>query len=213
MDNNYPSDGQLDVFINNARKRLYYLLVDRFEDYFETTVAVNIVSGTSDYALPADFHKALEVDILLDGSTTDYVSIRRYTTADRNRLNINRIWSLSSPRHLRYSIKGDNLRFVPTPSSTETGRLRYAAKPAALSGPTDAISKYEEPWDEYIELGAAVAALQREESDTTLLVQLMAKMERDIKSAAARRDAAEPGRVSDTRGLSHGWDGDFYCDV
>jgi hypothetical protein len=54
-------------------------------------------------------------------------------------------------------------------------------------------------WTEYIIIDAAIKALQKEESDVTILAaQKMSMLDR-IEAAAENRDAGEPDTLSDTR--------------
>ncbi len=59
-------------------------------------------------------------------------------------------------------------------------------------------------WLEYVVTDAAIKMLQKEESDTTLLLAQKGALIRRIESAAENRDAGSPARVSDTQ-LGGGW--------
>lgn len=52
-------------------------------------------------------------------------------------------------------------------------------------------------WEEYLVVDAAIKALQKEESDVSVLLAQKALLQRRIESAATNRDAAEPARVVD----------------
>ena len=61
-------------------------------------------------------------------------------------------------------------------------------------------------WQEYVIVRAAKYALDKEESDTTILTQEIAFLKARIEETASNRDAGQPDRISDTRsGNGNGW--------
>ena len=65
-------------------------------------------------------------------------------------------------------------------------------------------------FDEYVIVDAAIKAMQKEESDVSVLMAQKEALKRRIEAAAANRDAGEPESVSDIRGLNGGnWGGPF----
>lgn len=60
-------------------------------------------------------------------------------------------------------------------------------------------------WEEYVTIDAAIKALRKEESDTSILMAEKAAMMKRILDSAPNRDAGQPDFISNTRNASGGW--------
>jgi hypothetical protein len=188
-------------FIDKAYKKLYDLLVSKFEDWFTgDPLAFTVASGQSTYTLPEDFYKLRGVDRDLGGG--EYLEIMATNLMHRNRR------SLSSLRNglytrVQYILIGNKLRFVPADLAPGSYQLWYVPLAQTLTDEADTIDGVN-GWEEYIELSAAKLALMKEESDTTQIQLELDRLERRIEEMAQNRDLGATSRVLDVTADNHG---------
>ena len=112
---------------------------------------------------------------------------------------------------MRYRLMGSQIEFVPTPSAGQTIRIWYIPRLVELLQDTDMVDGVS-GWTEYIITDAAIKALQKEESDVSVLAaQKMALIKR-IEESAMNRDVGQPDTITDIRrngawGGGYGWNG------
>lgn len=199
----YVTNAALFTEINQSALELVDKLVSAGStDYFESTNTQNIISGTSNYSLPADFYKMLGVDILTDNNT--YVNVQRYSFGDRNRYNNDPISAVERQR-IRYSIRGSNLILVPTPQWTEPNGLRmlYVSSThgfdTANATPTNVNSTFDGilGWEDWIVYDCLIKFIGgKEEGDASQWAQLQAKLNARIEEMKIR-DRGDPDYIRD----------------
>jgi hypothetical protein len=105
---------------------------------------------------------------------------------------------------MRYRLNGNNLWLTPIPTAGQLMQLWYVPSMTQLAADNDTLST-PSGWDEYVIIDAAIKCLQKEESDTSVLMnQKMAIIQR-IEAAAENRDAGNPQTVCDTQWSDYGW--------
>lgn len=180
---------------------LYDLLVTLYEDYFvKGPVALTTVAGQSQVTLPIDFYKLQGVDLGIDPNGQAWVSVKKFNFEARNRYVFPQL--TTSPLgafDLRYRLVGNTLMFIPAPGGGQFLRLWYTPRLVEPLQDTDMLDGVS-GWIEYVITDAAIKALQKEESDVSILaMQKMALIKR-IEETAMNRDESEPDTISDTRG-------------
>lgn len=172
-DDVYISESRLDNWINMSYRHIYNKVINLSEDYFLTSTTFSTSNNVSNYTLP-----------------TDMLQLRRVETTNGGTELNSEVWpqDLNDVRENvypeRYMFEGDELRFIPKPTGSETIRLQYIPKLTALSASTDTPVI---PGDNH-EVIAYFAAMQikiKEESDASgirvmyneLLDQLVNTME------------------------------------
>lgn len=197
----FVSDSEWLAWINGAAKELYGILVQKYgDDYFVQLPPYEFTTdGVSDhYALPADFFKLLGVDLVFSSSPGDCATLKPYNLADRN---INAVQNVlgqyGQKTNLRYRVMGNRIAFSPRASAGQTIRLLYIPRVTELVLDTDVLDGVC-GWEDYVTTDAAIKALAKEESDTTVKERERAGMLSRIESEAANRDAGHPQTVSDT---------------
>ena len=191
-------------FINKGYKRLYDLLVSKFEDYYVgDPTAFTVVSGASSYSLPADFYKLRGVDRDIGGG--EYVEIFPFNFVDRNRKRLaTRFRSIET--RVRYRIVGNKLIFTPADLAPGSYQLWYVPRATDLTQDSDTVDGVN-GWEEYIELDAAIKALIKEESDPSALMAERAKIEERIETMAANRDVGQSHVIADVS--NYNWYEDY----
>ncbi len=192
----FVTDAEFNQMLSDSWTELYDLLTTAYEDYYSASTSITLVGGTDTYSLPADFYKLLGVDLVLGSQT---FSLKRFNWADRNlyRQNVLTASSLGIT-DLRYQLRGGSIVFIPIPAGTGSATLWYIQAPSSLVNDTDTIDG-QSGWDEYVVTDAAIKALQKEESDVSVLMAQKESLKRRILGAAKNRDAGSPRTISDVR--------------
>ncbi len=201
----FVSDAEVVDYINVAMAEIHDLLVTKYEDYYVKDSSESPKSG--DYALPADnpgtlpadFYKALGVDLVSGGLT---YRLKRYSFQDRNMYN--------SPGAVaariadtRYTIQGNKIKFIPNPTTSGTAKLYYVPEAQQFSSGATSVtiatvaSAVATGYEEYVVVDAAIKCLLKEESDTQPHMVYKEQLRKRIESAAGNRDAGESYKISD----------------
>lgn len=203
-------------YINQSYFELYDLLVDSYEDYYVTGPTVLTTTGSNLITLPNDFYKLMGVDGS-PGSSNAFVTLKKFNFIARNRYIYpqlpNTLLGIFNPQ---YRLVGNSLMLIPTPQSGQSIQIWYIPKLTQLLQDTD-ILKGISGWSEYVICDAAIKALQKEESDVSILMSQKIALIKRIEESSMNRDAGQPDTISDTRSYSDrwggygglGWDGQF----
>lgn len=213
VNSNFVTIPEWNTYINQSYFELYDLLVTLYEDFFLASPYTITTDGTnSSFALPSAFYKLMGVDLGLAGGTGGYVTLKKFDFIARNRYVYPNITStFLGVFNLAYRLMGNNLMFIPTPQAGQYLRVWYIPKLTQLLQDTDILTGVS-GWSEYVIVDAAIKAMQKEESDTSVLMAQKAALLKRIEDSAMNRDAGQPDTISDTRGMigygsGGGWDG------
>lgn len=195
----FISDSELVSYINASVAELYDLLVSKYgEDYFVASpYSITTTNNQDTYALPSNLYKLLGVDLQLDTSG-NWVSLKRFEFAERN---IPQIWDVKFVDFIRYRLFGSNIKFSPVPQSAQSLRLWYIPLPTALANDSDTLDGFN-GYEEYVVIDTAIKMLNKEESDSTLLMAEKAAMKLRIEQMAEGRDAGQPSKIQDITSMS-----------
>lgn len=193
----FVTDSEITAMVNSSYAELYDLITQTAEDYFTTSLSFTLSSSDAGvYTLPGSFYKLRGVDFLLGGS---YITLYPYDWIARND-DVgpgNQVLS----QEFAYKIMGTTLRFVPEDLAVGTFRLWYIPAYTPLSSGSDVISTQitKQNWEEYLVLDVAKKILDKEESNTSTLLQDKEILRRRITEFASGRDIDQPMRVSYSR--------------
>lgn len=232
VNSNFVTKSEWDSYINQSMFELYDILVTEFEDYYICPIPPQFTVNGSQFLYPLPdgattfnngidlsqpsfiappFYKLLGVDLALNNATNGYVTLNKYNFINRNQFVYpNTASTIYGVFNLQYRVLGNNLQFIPTPSSGQQIRLWYIPRLQELLLDTDITTVGISGWAEYIIVKAAYYALTKEESDTSSLVMQLTALTDRITSTAANRDAGSPDTISDSRGgKSNGYGNGF----
>lgn len=227
VNSEFVTTAEWNSYINLAYFELYDLLITNYEDYFVAPFASFSCDGSTFlYPLPngvlsfnnnsgtpfvaQSFYKLLGVDLALNNAQNGYVTINRFNLIDRNRFVYpNTASTIYGVFNLQYRPMGNNIEFIPTPSSGQVIRLLYIPRLTQLLQDTDTTITGISGWFQYIIVRAAKYALDKEESDTSKLDSELLFLKKRIEETAMNRDAGQADRISDTRqgGYNDGFGG------
>lgn len=224
VNSNFVTDPEWNTYINQSAFELYDLLTTLYEDYNVAQPAIFLsVGANAQYPLPdgqlsfldetgtpfvaRPFYKILGLDCGLASTSNAWVTLHKFDFISRNRYVFPNITSTYlGVFNLRYRVLGNNLMFIPTPAGNQYFRLWYVPRMQEMLRDTDVLDGVS-GWTEYVIIDAAIKALQKEESDVTVLaLQKQAIIDR-INSTAMNRDAGQPDTISDTRSWGERWGG------
>lgn len=196
-------------YINQAMFELYDLLVTVYEDYFlATPLEITVNGNNNSYDLPDGvnysgapaFYKIMGVDLALNTQPNGWVTVDKYNFLDRNRFVYpNTASTLYGVFNVQYRIMGNKITLIPTPSAGQKFRIHYVPRLKSLLKDTDFTTIGVSGWLEYVIVRAAKYALDKEESDSSVLTQELLFLKQRIEEAASNRDAGRPDRITDTR--------------
>lgn len=128
------STPEWNLYISQSYKELYDMLVSAYgNDYFVATPYQFSTGTGAYYSLPSDFYKLLGVDLQYSGSPTGWISLRRFELIERNKyLYPNTATNYSGYTNLRYRLSGNQIEFIPLPSSGQLMQLLYIPEPTSL---------------------------------------------------------------------------------
>jgi hypothetical protein len=195
----FVSDSEFNSYINQSYFELYDLLITEYEDWFLKTPFQFQTTSASQYTLPSDFYKLIGVDAGLSMSNQQWITLPKFDFIDRNQYLYPQINStLLGLGNFRYRLMGNTLFFIPIPTSGQFIQVWYVPKLTQLLQDTD-ICVGVSGWTEYIICDAAMKALQKEESDVSVLMAEKMALIKRIEESAMDRDIGSPDTVSDTR--------------
>lgn len=225
VNGNFVSMPEWNKFINLAADELYDIITTVYEDYqmfqpvyFTTNgssstypmpdgVTVFKDANNNDIVAPPIF-KLSGVDLGLNNAPNGFVTVSKYNFIDRNRYVFpNTASTIYGVFGLQYRFLGNNIRFIPQPSSSQPIGLWYIPRRAQLLQDTD-ISEGYNGWIRYVIVRAAKYALDKEESDTSKLDSELLYLKERIEGAAPNRDEGQGDTISDARSANgYGPDG------
>jgi hypothetical protein len=220
VNSNFVTKTEWNSYINQSAFELYDLLITTYEDYYLATPFIFATNGSDSYPLPdgisvvdvnnavgAPFYKLYGVDLGLASTSDAWVTLKKYDQISRNRFVFPQLTSTYlGVFNLRYRLMGNSLWFIPTPSAGQYIRVWYFPRMTTLLADNDILDSVS-GWSEYIIVDAAIKALQKEESDVSVLMQQKMMLIKRIEESAMNRDAGQPDSISDSRSRSEAWGG------
>jgi len=206
QNSNFIQDSELIKYINNAALKYWNLINELEQDYNYKEYIFTLQNSTTDYPLPADFLYLRGVDINLNGistnpATDNWSSIDRFMLSERNTYRGYGIVRYTGRNFLKYDIIGQQIRFIPIPTGSQSCRLIYTPVVPDLVATTDTIDGIN-GFEDYIAMKAAERMLAKEESDTTWIENEIMEFEAKLKRDTDRRNRDRGDRVSDINTLN-----------
>lgn len=177
----FVTDTEALRYLTSAYRKLVDLII---EAGGQDLIAVSATPTAPSYTLPADYYRAISLDIYLNGA---YSPLTRFNWRER--------FKYVNTEFPAWRIINNALVFYPT-DATPTVTLWYVQDVTALSSTSATLNVYN-GWDDYLIADIAAAMLEKEERDPS--VQWRRRDEAQTRIERAARDQA-PGS-SDTVAL------------
>lgn len=223
VNSNFITTAEWNSYINQSMTELYDLLITSFNDYFlANPIRFTLVTSQQSYLLPDGtlpfqdvngntiippaFYKLKGLDLGLNSSNNAFVTLSKFNFNNRNQY----VYSTTGGTiygafNLQYRLMGNTIQFIPPPSIGQIIQMWYIPRLSMLIKDTDITTIGYSGWLEYVITDVAIKALQKEESDVTVVAaQKMALIKR-IEETASNRDEALPETISDVRNYNGGY--------
>jgi len=225
VNSQFITDPEWNSYINQSMFELYDILVETYDDYYLAPASRFVtISGQTNYPLPdgnltftaqdgttftpPPFYKLLGVDLAINNANNASVTVNKFNFIDRNDyIYPNTASTIYGVFNLKYRVMGNNLQFIPTPSSNQQVTIWFIPRLIQLLQDTDITTIGISGWLEYVIIRAAILALTKEESDSTSLQGQLLDVRKRIEAAAQNRDAGQPDTISSIRNNGYFGDG------
>lgn len=201
----FISEEEWNSYINLSYYELYDLLVRTSEDYYITEYEFTS-NGAEAYDLPSDFYKLKGLDVANTSGSTPWLTARPFMFNERNQLSNNGYNNVLTPY---YRIRADKIWIKPVQSGRAM-RLWYIPRLEPLVNDEDEADGVS-GWLEYVIVDAAIKAMQKEESDVSVLMAQKQALIKRIEVTAPNRDTGFPARVIDTASGGNRREGSFFA--
>jgi len=197
---NFITDTELTSYINKSVSELHDILIQAYDgDYYVKSTTFLTSNNTESYSLSSvitdnDFYKLRGVDAKLNSQ--DWDTLKPFAFNERNKRQNMGAWNYLGLSNVRYRLVGSNIAFTPTPDSAIEIRIWYIPVATELVLNTDELEDLNN-FSEYVIVDTAIKMMQKEESDTTILMAQKAALKRRIEEAANNRDAGSGESISD----------------
>lgn len=207
VNSNFVTLPEWNSYISQSYFELYDLLISTYGSEYYLAPAYEFTTNGTDqqYSLPTDLYKLLGVDLGLGLSSTAFITIHNFNFIERNRYVYPQLGNTYlGVFNMKYRLMGDKLFFIPTPSADQRVRVWYVPKLVQPLADTDILNGLS-GWLEYVIIDAAIKALQKEESDVSVLMAQKMAMKQRIESTAQNRDTGQSQTISDTARYTSKW--------
>lgn len=198
--------------INQSGGELYGIICRSYESYCIASNTFTVVGGVGNntITLPSNYNKFMG---LQRTSGSENVTLDPIPYKERNSPRIQRPYYYgSSMPYSYYYIMGTTIYIVPAQVSGGSYTLDFIPTLSTLVNDSDSWDGYymsTNGWHEYVVIDAAIKAMQKEESDVSVLMAQKQAMAERIIQEAADRNAGDVARIIDVS-QSNGWDDDPY---
>jgi len=192
----FISDTEFNQLINTLIDELHDLLTESSQDYAVSSTNITVGSGSNTIALPADFFKLRGLDLYNDPN--DPLPVRRFNFEERNDFSGSSYYSAYNYAPVRYRLLGSNILLEPPEAAPGTYRVWYhpvATKLTSDVATFDGVTG----WDEYVVVGVAIKALDKEKSDVGALLLEKEELKKRILKSAPKRDMGLPETITRVR--------------
>jgi hypothetical protein len=183
---------ELTMMIQCSIQDFYDLLVDAWgNDYFFEEYSFATVANQKDYALPSNFYKFVGIDYVDTGGRI--YPLKKFLFREREKYT-NYSSANNQGYNLRYRLLGNNIRFMPTPTSVFNIKLYFIPNPIV---PEDDVDTYDfiQGWEDYVIWDVVTKCLMKEESDPSAAMAERKNAQDKIDKMKENRDANEPDRI------------------
>lgn len=219
VNSNFVTLPEWNQMINQSLYELYDILITQYQDYFVAPAVLFYTDGTTFlYPLPNGtnylvngnpspaLYKLMGVDLGINNANNAFVTMNKFMFANRNQyVYPNTASTIYGVFNCQYRLLGDKIEFIPTPSANQPIRLWYIPKLPVLLRDSDVTTTSISGWIEYVIVDAAIKALEKEESDTSVLEMRKAALIKRIQDSSMNRDQGRPDKISDVRQNGY-WD-------
>lgn len=194
----YPAaqDALLDYF-DAAYAEVHDDLSVAYEGYYDTEYEFTTTSSDEDWPLPDDFQALVAVDYKLGSS--NYQRVERYDMGERNVYTYRTQITPTGYQRYMYRLQGNNIRFQPTPTSSETFKITYVPYPTQITGSAQTLEFKQPAEEELVKLLVCKKIAMSEERSHTEIDREIDRQYQRLDKVARARDQHMPKKIQNTR--------------
>lgn len=208
---NYVDDTELNGMINASLGLWHSMVAQAVPERYEASDTI-AADGSANYALPADYYKTLGVEYEEDSTTRR--DLKRVMFRERNRFE-----RTTTGEAIGYRVSASTIVLMPAPTAGTYYHI-YITHADVLAADGDTLDGVN-GWEEWITFDVAIKLMLKDENHPGLQSAAFERnrIQADIMTAAAARNAGEARRVVDVRrrrnrynvrGYTGGYDTDFW---
>jgi hypothetical protein len=173
------TDAQITQFANASLSALRDIVCSSDPSYFIQYHNVNITSGNRMYNLPTDFYKVVGMDYYDAAITDGYAVMEHFNWEERYTATY-----VSTIQTTRYSVRGNNVYFQPTPLFNGIVRMEYVPSFTPLTSPSNTFRPFFDQWVKWVVADACSQCSVAVGTDPALYNAQRAEIEARINKAA-----------------------------
>lgn len=197
-------DAEFNSYINASLAEFHEIIVRNDVRFYLTSSQFTPTAGQQGVVpLPSDFMVADGLERSLDGSGNpgSWANVPKYQWRDRNYA-AGLAYTGFGPPLVAYNIAANNLMLQPALNAAGRFQLWYYPTSPALVNDSDTFDD-QRYWYEFVVVDVAIKALQKEESDTSLLQGQKQLLKQRIELMGSDRDFSTPEQIG-RRGNGNG---------
>lgn len=207
--NNFCTDAEIQLYLNQSLGELDDILATDYEDYHVLTYQSVIPSNTSSNVLPvpSNLLKIRGVDFQYQPSNSPaqpalWYTVPRFNFLERNQQNPLSVISLPWGRlNISYNLIDQGIQIIPQTNCQGTYQIWYTPKFNYLVSTNDILPLYmnAQGWSEYAVVDAAIKIYNKQNIDPSGFMAEKEALRQRIIAAAKNRDSGGVKTVADTR--------------
>jgi len=212
--NNFCTDAEIMLYLNQSLGELDDILATDYEDYHVLTYQSVIPTNTNSNIIPvpSNLLKLRGVDFQFQAAATPdqatfWYTIPRFNFLERNQ--INPLTSAMMPwrMNVSYNLIDQGIQIVPQMNCAGTYRIWFTPKYEYLTQTTSILPLYmnAQGWSEYAVVDACIKIFNKQNLDPSGFMAEKEALRQRITSAAKNRDSGGVKSVADTRYSPNGF--------
>lgn len=208
--NNFCTDAEIQLYLNQSLGELDDILSTDYEDYHVLTYQSVIPTNTSSNVIPvpSNLLKIRGVDFQYQPSQSPaqpalWYTVPRFNFLERNQQNPLSVISVNpwGRLNISYNLIDQGLEIIPQTSCAGTYQIWYTPKFNYLLTTTDILSLYmnAQGWSEYAVVDSCIKIFNKQNIDPSGFMAEKEALKQRIISAAKNRDSGGVKTVSDVR--------------
>ena len=203
-ENNFVTDAELTIYINNSLAEMDDVLVTTYNDYNLNTFQAVLTDTNNIISIPSNFYKLRGVDFQdPSASTNQWVTLRPFQLVERNRgtSTIGRAIDPWGRTKVSYLLTNAGITITPATSAAGTYQVFYVPKfnPLVLTTDTLTIQMDTQAWIEYVVVDCCAKINNKQNMDPSGFLAEKAALKQRIISAARNRNAGSPKGMVNVR--------------
>lgn len=206
LEETYFTPAQLNVWLNNAQKKVQRLLIESKQNYYLKCVQTQTVADQCGLALPDDFLILQKLELVLPGGV--YPNENKYPLTPITLMQID-LLSPNPSIPQAFTFKKNKIILSPIPMQAYVVRLTYSYVVTDMVADTS-VPDVPEYWHELLAVYAAIDGFLKDDRDNTYLMKIADDYIKQMKQTTQQRQEQTSRRVVSSGAYGFGGGGDVW---